>query len=78
MRGDPVRVAQKSVYRAASSLLLKFNFLGQVKDGSKPIKEFRRKSVRVTETKRMANFIAHDEITTSLWFKKGSNFKWLS
>ena len=75
--GNPVRVAHISADRVASSLLPKFKKkLGQVKDGFKFIEEFKIKSVRMTEPKQMAIFIALGGIATALWFKRESFSLW--
>ena len=75
--GNPARVAHKSVDGVASSLLPKFEkFSGQVKDGFKFIKEFKMKSVGMTEPKQMATFIALGGIATALWFERESFSLW--
>ena len=71
--GNPFRVAHKSADKVAFSLLPKFQKnLGQVKDGFKLIKEFKMKSVGMTEPKQMATFIALGGIATALWFERES------
>ena len=75
--GNPERVASKSADGVASSLLPKFEKnSGQVKDGFKFIKEFKMKSVGMTEPKQMATFIALGGIATALWFERESFSSW--
>ena len=67
MEGNPERIGHRSADKVVSSLLPKFEiFLGKVKDGFKFIKEFKMKSVRMMEPKRMATLVALMGIATAL------------
>ena len=50
--------------------------MGQVKDGFKFIEEFKIKSMRITEPKQMATFLALGVIATTLWFERKSFSLW--
>ena len=64
---NSARIGHGSADKVAIRLLPKFeNFLGKVKDGFKFIENFKMKSVGMTEPKRVATYVALDDIATVL------------